>query len=295
MGIFYGLIAAVFWGLGDFLARYATHRIGTYRTLCYLQCVGIVGLTIYLLITGELQHVFAHASWQPWIWALVATLLNIVSSLALYRAFEVGTISLVSPIAASYAVVTVVLAFLSGEVLTALQNIAVVLVLLGVIFCSTSATDPARTWRSFFVLPRRGASKQGIILALLASLGYGLTFWVLGFFVTPGLGGITPVWFIRVLTPCVLLVCSPFVKLPLTFPRGSVWWLLLGVGFFDTMAYLAYTSGMQPGQISLVTMLSSLYSAVTVLLAWIFLRERLLRTQWLGILVIFVGIVLVNL
>ncbi|GER87486.1 hypothetical protein KDW_16480 [Dictyobacter vulcani] len=293
MGIFYGLMAAVFWGLGDFLARYATHRIGTYRTLCYLQCVGIVGLTIYLLVTGELPHVFTHASWQPWIWALVATLLNIASSLALYRAFQVGAISLVSPIAASYAVVTVILAFLSGEVLTGLQNVAIVFVLLGVIFCSTpSVRQPGRF---FFSLPWRGASRQGILLALLASLGYGLTFWVLGFFVTPGLGGITPVWFIRVLTPCVLLVCSPFVKLPLTFPRGSVWWLLLGTGFFDTLAYIAYTSGMQPGQISLVTMLSSLYSAVTVLLAWLFLRERLQRTQWLGILVIFVGIVLVNL
>lgn len=293
MGIFYGLIAAIFWGLGDFLARYATHRIGTYRTLCYLQCVGIVGLTIYLLITGELQHVFTHASWQPWIWALVATLLNIASSLALYRAFQVGMLSLVSPIAASYAVVTVVLAFLSGEVLTGLQNLAIVFVLFGVIVCSTpSARRPGRL---FFVPPWRGASMQGIMLALLASLGYGLTFWLLGFFVTPGLGSITPVWFIRVLTPCVLLICSPFVKLPLTFPRGSVWWLLLGIGFFDTLAYIAYTSGMQPGQISLVTLLSSLYSAVTVLLAWIFLRERLQRTQWLGILVIFIGIVLVNL
>ncbi|GCE18349.1 DMT family transporter [Dictyobacter kobayashii] len=295
MGIFYGLIAAIFWGLGDFCARYATHRIGTYRTLCYLQFIGIFGLTVYLLLTGELQHVFAHTSWQPWLWALLAALLNIVSSLALYRAFQVGTLSLVSPIAASYAVVTVILAFLSGEILTGLQNLAIVLVLLGVIVCSTPSTAGAGGSRSLFTLPWRGASTQGISLALLASLGYGLTFWLLGFLVTPGLGNITPVWFIRIITPCVLLVCSPLVKQPLTFPRGKVWILLLGVGFFDTLAYIAYTSGMQPGQVSLVTILSSLYSAVTILLAWIFLRERLQRTQWLGILVIFVGIILVNL
>ena len=41
-------------------------------------------------------------------------------------------------------------------------------------------------------------------------------------------------------------------------------------------------------------MLASLYGAVTVVLAWIFLREKLERNQWFGIVLIFVGIVLVS-
>jgi len=40
--------------------------------------------------------------------------------------------------------------------------------------------------------------------------------------------------------------------------------------------------------------LASLYGAVTVILAWIFLREKLERSQWLGIILIFAGIVLVS-
>ena len=40
--------------------------------------------------------------------------------------------------------------------------------------------------------------------------------------------------------------------------------------------------------------IGSLFSAVTVFLAWIVLRERLERTQWLGIFLIFIGIVLVS-
>jgi drug/metabolite transporter (DMT)-like permease len=35
-------------------------------------------------------------------------------------------------------------------------------------------------------------------------------------------------------------------------------------------------------------------STVTVLLAWMFLRERLQWSQWLGVGIIFIGIVLVN-
>jgi uncharacterized membrane protein len=40
--------------------------------------------------------------------------------------------------------------------------------------------------------------------------------------------------------------------------------------------------------------ISSLYSAVTVMLARIVLRERLQLSQWLGVGVVFAGLVLVN-
>jgi uncharacterized membrane protein len=289
MGIFFGLCAAICWGVGDFFARYATHRIGTYRTLCYIQFVGILGLSIYLLATGQLQYLLHHNSWQPWGWAILAAVLNIVSSLALYRAFEVGTLSLVSPIAASYAAVTIILSVISGEVLTAVQNIAIVVVLIGVIVAST----PLVRKQTGLVSPwRKGL--RGIGFAFIASIGYGLTFWMLGFFVTPALGNLAPVWCIRLITPSILFIFSPIVRQPLTFPRGSVWWFLIGVSVFDTFGYITYTTGMQGGDVSTVTILSSLYSTVTVVLAWIFLRERLQHNQWLGIGVIFLGIALIN-
>jgi drug/metabolite transporter (DMT)-like permease len=49
------------------------------------------------------------------------------------------------------------------------------------------------------------------------------------------------------------------------------------------------------GQISVVAVLVSLYSSVTVLLAWLFLRDKLQWSQWVGIFIIFSGIVLINL
>jgi drug/metabolite transporter (DMT)-like permease len=138
-------------------------------------------------------------------------------------------------------------------------------------------------------------SLQGIVMAVIAALGYGATFWLLGFFVTPGMGSIVPIWLIRVMTPGVLFVFAPLMKQSLKFPPRSVWWTLIAVGVFDTFAYIGYTTGMLQGQIALVTMFSSLYSVVTILLAWIFLRERLYRNQWLGIVVILLGIFMVNL
>jgi drug/metabolite transporter (DMT)-like permease len=51
---------------------------------------------------------------------------------------------------------------------------------------------------------------------------------------------------------------------------------------------------MQVEQVAVISVLASLYGAVTVGLAAIFLREHVSRWQWLGILLIFVGIFLIG-
>ena len=52
--------------------------------------------------------------------------------------------------------------------------------------------------------------------------------------------------------------------------------------------------GMQLEQISVVSVLSSLYGAVTVALAALVLRERIAGRQWVGIVFIFAGIYLLS-
>jgi drug/metabolite transporter (DMT)-like permease len=63
----------------------------------------------------------------------------------------------------------------------------------------------------------------------------------------------------------------------------------------DTAANIAYNIGIATALTSVVVTLSSLFSAVTVLLAWVVLRERLALWQWAGVLTILLGVLLVNL
>src|ERR1051326_5618862 len=133
MGILLGLMAALCWGAADFLARSATRLAGFYRTLIFMQIVGFAGLSVYLIVSGELVRLIIHGGWQPWAWAVLAGSLNVLSSLALYRAFEVGVLTVVSPITASYAALTALLALLSGEVISQQRVIGIVAVMLGVV------------------------------------------------------------------------------------------------------------------------------------------------------------------
>ena len=52
--------------------------------------------------------------------------------------------------------------------------------------------------------------------------------------------------------------------------------------------------GMQSEQVSVMSVLASLYGAVTVALAAVILREPVSRLQWLGIVSIFAGIFLIS-
>ena len=115
-----GLMAALCWGSADFwLAR--TRLVGFYRTLIFMQIVGFVGLTLYCSCLASLIAAISRGLATLGLAALAA-LLNIASSLALYRAFEIGVLTIVSPIAASYAALTALLALLSGEVTSAARG-----------------------------------------------------------------------------------------------------------------------------------------------------------------------------
>lgn len=285
MSILLALVAAVSFGTADFLALFLTKRIGAYRTLLYTQLPGLVGLSAYWIASG----VSFSASWQTWIWALVLVTINLLSALAFYRSLQVGVASIISPIVASYAAVAVLLSVLTGEMLSLSHGLGISAALGGVALTALSLSGTPERQQKRNVWP------ASVGFALAAALGYGVAFWILGTRVTPQLGPIAPVWLIRFITPCILAACAGPFRLSLRLPSGMVWWLIGGVSLFDTIGYVGTSAALVTGtHVAIVAVLVSLYSAVTVLLAWLCLRERLHWSQWLGVGVIFVGIILVN-
>jgi drug/metabolite transporter (DMT)-like permease len=292
LGIVLGLAGAVCWGVADFLARFSSRRVGAYRTLLFMQAFGFVGLSAYLKWAHGFAQISAHG-WQPWAFGAIAGLLNMIASLALYYSFQIGAMSVVAPVSSSYPALTVMLALLSGEHIQALRGIGLAVTLVGVVLASTSfAADKVDA-------PARGNHPharlaKGVVWAIVAAIGFGFLFWFLGFHVVPVLGSVISVWMIRLTSFTVLVLAAAPSRQTITLPRGSVWWLLLGIGLLDTAAFVFNNAGLHTGQVSVVSVLASLYGAVTVVLSWVFLRERLECSQWLGIVLIFAGIVLVS-
>src|SRR5271155_3807131 len=142
MGILLGLATALSWGSADFFARYATRKMGTFRTMLYMQFFGFLLITIALRWLGGWGHLADGSGWRPWAWGALAGSLNFVATLSLYRSFEIGKLSVVAPISASYPVLTVLLSLLSGEHLRAARAIGIACTLLGVVLVAAGEKAP---------------------------------------------------------------------------------------------------------------------------------------------------------
>jgi drug/metabolite transporter (DMT)-like permease len=292
LGVILGLTGAVCWGLADFAARFASRRVGAYRTLFFMQFFGFMALSVYLKFAGGFSHVAP--GWQPWALAAVAGLLNVTASLSLYYSFEIGVMSVVGPVSSSYPALTVALSIASGERINALRGIGIAVTLTGVILAAMSFAS--KPMNSLDAANPATASRlsRGVGWAILAAVGFGFMFWFLGFHVIPLVGDAVSVWVMRLTALVSLAIFALPTRQSLRLPHGRIWWQLAAVGVMDTAAYVANNAGLHIGPVSVVSVLASLYGAVTVLLSWIFLRERLERSQWLGIVLIFAGIICVS-
>jgi drug/metabolite transporter (DMT)-like permease len=289
MGILLGLVTALTWGGADFVARFSTHRIGTLRTMFYMQFTGLLLLTIFMRWLGGWGHLADGSGWQPWAWGFLAGLLNACATLSLYRSFEIGKMAVVAPLSASYPALTLTLSWLGGDHLSAARSLAVVLILFGVVV--VAGGEHARDENS---REPTNANTRGMGFAMVAAVGFGLLFWLLGIRIVPRLGAVQAVWMIR-LTSSLLTAAVIFsAAQPMHLPRGGVRWMALGMGTFDTLAFVLSNRGMEMEHVAVISVLGSLYGAVTVGLAAIFLREHISRWQWAGIATIFGGIFLIS-
>lgn len=293
MGILLGLTTALCWGSADLLARFATRAIGTFRTMLYMQLTGLVLMTAAMHWLGGWGHLADGSGLRPWMWGILVGVLNTSSTLALYRSFEIGKMSVVAPISAGYPALTMVLSAITGERLTVARFVGVVLIIVGVIAVARGEEMPGDA------NPLEGETHPrkahlGVGWALMAGVGFGVMFWVLGIRVVPLLGSAPSVWLIRLTSVVTTAVVILLVRRPMALPgKGTNPWIL-GVGVLDTSAYVLNNLGMQREQVSVVSVLASLYGAVTVGLAATILGERISQMQWMGIGAIFAGIVLIS-
>ncbi len=289
MGILLGLLTALTWGGADFIARFATHRIGALRSMLYMQLIGFLLLSFLLPALGGWGHLADGSGWQPWAWGFLAGCLNAASGLALYRAFEIGKMAVVAPLSASYPALTLVLSWLTGERLSIVRIAGIICTLVGVVVVAGGEKTPDENDTA--AVQRSG---RGIGWAIFAAVGFALLFWLLGIRIIAQVGPMQTVWMIRLTSTLLTAAAILVAKKPVRLPRGEARWMVLSMGVFDTGAFVLNNFGMKMEQVAVISVLGSLYGAVTVGLAAIFLREHVSRWQWMGIVTIFVGIFLIS-
>jgi drug/metabolite transporter (DMT)-like permease len=294
-----GVATAVSWGSADFLARFATRSVGSVRALLGMQFWGAIFVTILLFFARDWGHLFDGSGWQPWAWGILAGSINTFAMLALYRAFEIGKLSLIGPVSASYPALTVILSLLSGERLSAHRALGIIAAVLGVIFVAAGETSSAP------LAPcdesgdanndlQKSTRVSGLGWAIAAAFSFAILFWLLGLRMIPRTGALATVWLIRVGGALITLIVLLAKKIPLPVKNKRTRAQLYTMGYLDTAAFALSNLGMRFEQVAVISVLGSLYGAVTVALAAVFLKERIAPLQWTGIAAIFLGVALMN-
>jgi drug/metabolite transporter (DMT)-like permease len=202
----------------------------------------------------------------------------------------VGKLSVVAPLSASYPALTVILSLLTGEHLRAVRGAGIICTMLGVVLVARGEQEPHKD-----DVEGNARKGKGVVWALCSACGFGVLFWLLGIRVVPRVGAPQAVWMIRLTSVFLTALILLAAKQPVSLPRGPVRWYVWAMGLLDTSAFVLSNRGMQMEQVAIVSVLGSLYGAVTVGLASIFLKEHVAKWQWAGIVTIFLGIFLISL
>jgi len=262
------LVTAIVYGAGDFFGGLATKRSAVLTVVFASQVVGFGVLAIAAPLMG--------GTWMTND-VLIGAGAGVFGALAvalLYRALSIGSMGVVSPVAAVIAAaLPAIYGLVLGERPPAAALAGIVLALVAVVVISF-VRGPGQTAR-------------GLPEAMVAGILFALFF--IAFARTSPAAGFWPLVGARVASFAAFGIAGLVTRTPLV-PRADAWPAIAAAGAFDMLANVFYVLAVHTGYIAIVAVVSALYPASTVALAGIVLHERLSPQQWVGVGCAFVGI-----
>lgn len=267
------------WGIYDFLGGVFSKRIGSFRSLFWSQ---LMGLGAILLLTLAFKTQFN----IPLLALALSPLASIVYSagyLFFFKGFEKGNVSIIAATMNLWAVFTMLFAFLfMGQRLSVTQTLGVFLILSG-------ATLAALDWNS---IKQQGFQlSQGVREAILGAFFFGI-FWNISEIVSEQIGWLVSTTLTKLGIVLFLLLVSFYTKqeIKLTDIPVRTKFVVLLMGIIEVAAVGLVNYGLTIGDAILITPIASALSIVTILLAVLFLKEKVSTVQGFGILMAIVGI-----
>lgn len=273
MAVLLAVLSSITWGSADFLGGLLSRRRPAYAVVAASQALGLVAIAVAALVLGAYRD---PAGWVPW--AVAAGIAGTTGLLCFYAALGMGTMGVVSSIAALGALVPVVVGVLQGDRPSALATAGIALALAGAV----GASGPE---------VRSGTSSRPLVLAVASACTFGaaLTFIERG----ARYSSLMTLTGMRVVSVGVFVVAALALRTVGGLERRDLPQLAV-VGVGDVGANLMFAAASQRGLLSIIGALGSLYPVVTALLARVLLDECLRRVQQLGVAAAVGGVVLVS-
>jgi drug/metabolite transporter (DMT)-like permease len=266
------LATSAVWGGGDFAGGIATKRTTVFRVVAGAHACGLLLMLLLVWITGE-----PVPPRSTLLWGAAAGITGSIGVAALYRALAIGRMGIVAPVAAVITGVLPVLAGIYTEGMPAPIQLAGFVLALGSIWLIARPDGEIDTHRGLWLAVLAGVM-FGLFFIACKQAGHYAVFW--------------PLVTARVASTLLMLVIVAFSVSDQRPLRPALVPILFS-GILDTSANALFIAATQRGRLDVTSVLSSLYPASTVILARIFLKERLSAAQNLGIIGALISVALI--
>ncbi|MEM7344192.1 MAG: DMT family transporter, partial [Chloroflexota bacterium] len=208
---------------------------------------------------------------------------GVAGLIALYYALSRGRMGVVAPVAAvTSALVPLGVAFVTIGLPGAIQGIGFIFALLAVWLISRTTDNGSTIQLQELGLPAAAGFGFGLFFVLIDQVTEGVVLWPL---IAARVFSLTAIFLFAIGTR-QLATLKPTVK---NLPVMAL------SGIFDTGGNAFFLLAAQTGRLDIAAILSSLYPATTIMLAWIILKERLQGHQWIGVVAALVAVILISL
>ena len=265
----YGLAAVMAWGTSDFLGGYATRRANAFL---YTTVVNLGGLVMVVALASATHAPFPSARSAAWV--LAGGISGGAALAIFYRALSSGRMGLTAPVAAVLgAAIPAIFSMFTEGLPGRIPRLGFLFAAIGLWLITRTEANQGQG--------EDGGKPEGIGLAVLAGIGFA-SFYLC----VRQAGDASPLWIASLTRSGGLLITALIVLMIGKFrditPAGIRWGVLTGC--IDSAGTILFVHASQTGRLDEAVVISSLYPAVTVLLARVFLKEHFTRWRFLGLL-----------
>jgi uncharacterized membrane protein len=274
--IMFGLLSAITYGAADFTGGITSRRANSYAVVIWADILAMPIIATAAWLVGD-----SFPSMRGVWFSLACGLFGGVGILLLYRSFAEGKMSIAAPVSALMAGILPVL------VGAFTQGLPSMLVITGM------AVALAAIW---LVAREEGSALQfnweNVRLPLIAGVLFGMFFVLMHEVSSESI--LWPIFLLRLSAVAILVLIASTIRQPMN-PPFRQWYFLLMISVFDVAGNMFFILANRVGRLDVAAVLASLYPGATVLLAWVFLKEHISRSQWTGVLLAMVAIALIAL
>ncbi|MCO4796848.1 DMT family transporter [Amylibacter sp.] len=270
-----GLLAAMCWGFHDVCVRFISQKTPISACILTVLIVGLIFHIGLMIPTKEITVI----SKSAFVLATIAGVSFVIASFCLYYAFKRGPVKLVAPLIASYPILSISWAIWIGTPISKFQILAVLAIIFGVSIVAVLSDISEEK------IPPIGKT---IALSLIAAIAFACTF-ASGQAAAELSPHMSATLVTRIISIMLCAIIIYFAGLKYWPGKSAIPWLI-AMGCADGLAlWCVFSAGaLENPQYASVT--SSIFGLITILLAWIFLKERMTILQWTGCIITFLGV-----